>query len=750
MFFFLYIFLFIQKKKEKLFALEEELLLKDSILSTLPIAWCTWDVKTSKVECSEEFKNILLLNDRAFITIEQIFHQLEAKDFSPLAKAMQHLLDFGGIFQIHVPLKSLKKEVDITGHILSFQHASHAHNREVVLLSCQDVTSHIHTFSDLNEKIKHIEDENFLLNQIMDQLPVIIWHRNRYGSIDYCNQEYAQALNLTKAKIINENIEFIDDEDHVLYNLSQKALKNKTVETMYSHIVVNGERRYFELNEDPLKNQTTCGYAIDVTVLESLELSLKEASKAYKETLNALSIPIAVFNENQRLSFYNVAYQKLFDFEKRILDLSPRFLDLLDDLRARRKMQEYADFSAHKKERERLFYELIHPIEEVSYLPDGRALRTMISPYPLGGLLFIFENITGQLDLERDVNTLLAVQKTTLDHLDEGIVVVANNGKITLINPSIYRVWGVEEQTGQEGCKLLNWLEFIKSSFIDSAQYNIWEQNLSKRFTERSPYKERIYLADQKVIEWFYAPLPDSSHMVVFTDVSTEWLHEKTLKSRNMNLELTQKLKNDYVQEMSVEISPPLEDILGFSDILRQEVFGDLNEKQLHYCQMIHDHAELLKKILNDVLESVQLDHDHIMIVIESFNIDAFLKKIEEELLKKSTKTGVDIQIHKKHKEFQIDGDEKRLFNAIMGIVAYILRITSRDCEISIATSSTKNYFVISFKTTLPEASKYISTLNLGKKMAQLIIEKHQGAYSESITEKDVQVTCKIPLKKVS
>src|SRR5690606_16477040 len=84
---------------------------------------------------------------------------------------------------------------------------------------------------------------------------------------------------------------------------------------------------------------------------------------------------------------------------------------------------------------------LINKKEEFYYLPDGRVLRLIIIPYQQSGLLFYYEDLTGQVSLERNYNTLVSVQKQTLDNLNEAVVVFAENGNVELFNPAYKNIW---------------------------------------------------------------------------------------------------------------------------------------------------------------------------------------------------------------------------------------------------------------------------------------------------------------------
>ena len=89
---------------------------------------------------------------------------------------------------------------------------------------------------------------------------------------------------------------------------------------------------------------------------------------------------------------------------------------------------------------------MIEPREEFFYLPDGKALRVIAIPHALGGILFAYEDVTDRLALERSYNTLIAVQRETLDNLHEGVAVFGEDGRLKLINPVYLAMWDIDAE----------------------------------------------------------------------------------------------------------------------------------------------------------------------------------------------------------------------------------------------------------------------------------------------------------------
>ena len=156
------------------------------------------------------------------------------------------------------------------------------------------------------------------------------------------------------------------------------------------------------------------------TALEEVEDELLRHVTAQNDVLENLATAIAIYGADTKLTFHNAAFRRLLRLDHDELAEGPTYADVLEMLRERRRLPEVPNFPAFKRQELNRFTGLIQPFEDVLHLPDGSTLRRVISPHPLGGLQCTYEDVTDRLALERSCNTLLAVQRETLDHLAEG------------------------------------------------------------------------------------------------------------------------------------------------------------------------------------------------------------------------------------------------------------------------------------------------------------------------------------------
>src|SRR5208282_5450421 len=198
-----------------------------------------------------------------------------------------------------------------------------------------------------------------------------------------------------------------------------------------------------------------------------------------------------------RLTFFNAAFAALWGLDAAWLAAEPSFGDVLERLRERRRIPEQADFRAFKRERLQLFTSLIAPRQELMHLPDDRTLLLSISPHPLGGLTFVYENVTDRLALERSCKSLTQVRRATLDNLFEGVAVYGSDGRLKLHNPAYLEIWGLTH---------------------DGVDWPAMKQRIIARVTARAAASGPLSRTDGSMLQVATVPLPDGNVLLTYLD----------------------------------------------------------------------------------------------------------------------------------------------------------------------------------------------------------------------------------------
>ena len=709
-----------------------------------PLPWCAFDTNFNNFTCSLSFKALLGVQIEQDMTLQDFYKIVSAHPLSPLYQAIQDSINIGSLFSIQSTLKHIQKEIMISGQKLTtFQkNVTHKKNNshELIFMTIDDVT-------DINKKRQKEEltyaqtlKETKILSNIVNNVPMALWHRNAQGRIDYCNETYANALECSSAKIKTENLDLFSKNDINLHQFSKQSLANQQSSISRHYAVVQGKRRFIEVGIYPIAETfSTVGYALDFSETEALSSKLSLTTSAYHEIFNTISIPIAVFDEHKNLHYYNTAYTNLFDFKESFLEKNITFADVLDDLRTRKKIPEHANFKEYKKKKEELFHNIIKPIEEFIDLPNEDTLRVRIAPYPLGGLIFVYENITDKLNLERGVNTLLAVQKETINHLYEALIVIEKNGKIQFLNKAMEQLFHIQNAETLVGSSFNSWTAIFEKFFLDEKQHTHWTQYLSSVFINRHPINERLFLLNDFVINWFYTPLPDGSHMLGFLNVSEDWHNERQLKAHSFDLEKKNTLKQNYINQVTHELQKPIDNIIGFSKSLTQQLFGTLNEKQLNYCKLIENNTENVKFLIDDVLCLIGLDQYSLTITPQPFVLQNMLNALRLMIEPFFQEKEVDFTIcHNTTEQKKVIGSEKHLKQALFAIIKNLIIYAPERSAININIKSSDEPQYITIEINAPSYQKLNTEhQTLGYTIARRVLDAHhiklQQRYTETI-----------------
>src|SRR5439155_23007024 len=288
------------------------------------------------------------------------------------------------------------------------------------------------------------------------------------------------------------------------------------------------------------------GVAIDHTDLESAESQLARHVNAHGQVLESIHAAVAIYGADKRLSFFNSAFARLWGIEEEWLSGEPALDELLERLRERRRVPEYADFRAFKRQQLNMFTSLIEPQTELMHLPDDRTLSLSVSPPPLGGLIFVYEDVTDRLALERLYNTLIEVQRETLDNLFEGIAVFGSDGRLKLHNPAYRKIWDLSESELVGEPHISDIVERTRRFYDDGGDWQLMRQHIIATITAQTPTSGPLDRLDGSVLQLATVPLPDGNVLLTCLDVSDTARVERVLRERNEALETAGRLKSEF------------------------------------------------------------------------------------------------------------------------------------------------------------------------------------------------------------
>jgi signal transduction histidine kinase len=525
---------------------------------------------------------------------------------------------------------------------------------------------------------------------LLDAAPWPLWRRRATDlALVECNRAYAVAVDAPAETMFAAGRELAAGA--VAQNgraLAARARATGAAQTESLHVVIAGSRRLVEITEMALGSSgDIVGWARDLTDLESKEAELQRHIAAHAEVLENFAVAIAIYGADTRLAFFNTAFARLWNLEEDWLGSKPTLDEVLERLRERRRLPEHADFRSFKSQQRAMFTSLITPHEELLHLPDERTLRLVVSPHPFGGLIFAYEDVTDRLALERSYNTLIEVQRETLDNLYEALAVFGSDGRLKLWNPPYAQVWRLEPDDLAGEPHIAEVIEKTREFYDNGGDWPESKRRIIARITAHESAATRLERSDGSILQAVTVPLPDGNILLSYLDVTDSTRVEEALRERNEALETAGRLKSEFIANVSYELRTPLNAIIGFAEILTNQYFGELNPRQLDYSRGILDSSNRLLSLINDILDLATIEAGYMQLETHEVDIHALMSSVLTFTRERARNQGLRLQFNVPPKIGTIVADERRLKQALFNLVSNALKFTPAGGTVTLAAS---------------------------------------------------------------
>ncbi len=687
---------------------------------------------------------------------EQLLAALSEQEREPFAAAVRQLRAAGAAFSRAVTtangasLRAFGRRV--TG-------PDSAPAADVVWMIDRSVDAAVAT--QLREAIAAAVGEREQLQATLDALPLPVWRRDPDLALVWCNAAYAKATDGAPDDVVADQRELVPG-GHDSRVIAERAASAHMPAVDRRHVVIGGARHLLEITERPV-GQELVGFARDVTELEEVQSTLARHLGAHAEVLESLASAIAIYGRDTRLIFFNQSFARLWRLEAAWLMTKPLISEVLEAMREKRRLPEYVDFRAFKAETIALFTSLVEPRDDLMHLPDDTTLRTLVAPHPLGGLMFLYEDVTDRMALERSYNTLTEVQRETLNNLHEGVAVFGGDGRLRLSNPEFARMWNLTPDDLADGPHISEIVEKTRSMFANVADWPRRRAQIIARITEPEPRAGRIERTDQKVIDYALTPLPDGAALLTYLDVTDRFRVERALRERNMALEAADRLKTEFIANVSYELRTPLNAIIGFTEILANEFFGPLNERQKEYTRSILASSHGLRTLINDILDLATIEAGYMELELGQVDVQALLNSVLQLTRERGRERDLTIAVDCPARVGAISGDERRLKQALFNLVSNAIKFTPPGGRITLSARAEPDGLALSVVDTgigipLEDQDRVFEKFErgagqgrqagagLGLALVKSLIELHGGQVQlHSARGSGTTVTCRLP-----
>ncbi len=476
--------------------------------------------KTITERCSRRLAVILGLEKGTKSDFNDVLKNFYKDDIKKINKYVGLLKEEGVAFEDYFLIKTANKYIRLEGVRINGADG----NIYCDMIWFRDISFATNRIKSLEEAQSAAEQKFQLQQDILDNLPFAVWLRDEHLNIKYCNKKFAEFIPMkTREEIINDHLEVIGTNgESISKTLAEKAHATRRQSKMPVGIVSQGNRLAMEVYEIPfyaeqnLEKTYSTGCLIEINELDELRRNLKNHQNAQLEILGSLGTAFAVFAQDMSLAYYNHAFADLWQLDVAWLDNRPSYTAFLDIIREKRLLPEVPDYKAFRQDEQKKFTQIIEPVNDLLHLPDGKTLRRMRAPYPMGGVVFAFEDISDRLAATSAYNALIAVQNEILSGLFDAVLIFGANGRLNFFNQTYINLWKADETFLSAQPSFDDVLDSQKIFFDSDGDWNSLKKGIGANIWDMTAKTMTLQRVDGKNLQLSVKHLSDESLMIVY------------------------------------------------------------------------------------------------------------------------------------------------------------------------------------------------------------------------------------------
>jgi len=609
-------------------------------------------------------------------------------DLEQLRDAVSRTQKTAAPFRMMITPRGSEKSLALRGQLASATVATGG----AVLIWWFDFSESQGELSRLRADTARARNDFAALVGLIEAAPMPMWFRGQDMSLRLVNSAYVDAVGAENAaKVVEKQIELVETVDGLsAAQIAKQALDHDMPIERIVQATVGSQRRTLRVSDLPLGAEGVGGYGIDIEELEEQTRAFRAFRAAQRSMLDQLSVGVAQFDEDRRLTFANQPFQRIFSLPNSAQVDPPRFERFLDMARDASRLPEVRDFPEWREELAGWF-QANAPVEEFWPLPDSTHLRIVAQPMPDGGLVLVAEDRSEQLALSATRDTLLRTRTATFDSLFESLAVFAPDGRMQLWNRSFPAIWGLPEDFFDEHPHVDQLLDRISNRLARPGQRKAIGEVVRAATLDRQGQGGRVVLSDGRTLEYASVPLPDGNGLLTVMDVTDSTKAEEALRERATALEEADAVKTRFLANMSYEFRTPLTSIGGFAELLQSGVAGELSEQGGEYVDAILSSVERLSTQIESVLDLTQSEAGLLPIATEAVDLFEFTTHVVRSREDAIDAKKLTLDLRGDKSAGSVNADRRQLGRAVGNLLDNAIGATPNGGRILVALSRRKS-----------------------------------------------------------
>jgi GAF domain-containing protein len=239
------------------------------------------------------------------------------------------------------------------------------------------------------------------------------------------------------------------------------------------------------------------------------------------------------------------------------------------------------------------------------------------------------------------------------------------------------------------------------------------------------------------------------------------------IQEKSAQLEVANKHKSEFLANMSHELRTPLNAIIGFSEVLIEKMFGEVNDKQLDYLKDIHESGKHLLSLINDILDLSKIEAGRMELELSRFHLPSAIGNAMTLVRERAQRHGIQLGQAIDPALGEVEADERKVKQILLNLLSNAVKFTPdggrvdvtaqldtdkveiavRDTGVGIAPEDQAQLFE-EFKQVGRDGARKAEGTGLGLALTKKFVELHGGAIRvQSAPGAGATFTVSLPLR---
>src|SRR5262244_2629031 len=158
----------------------------------------------------------------------------------------------------------------------------------------------------------------------------------------------------------------------------------------------------------------------------------------------------------------------------------------------------------------------------------------------------------------------------------------------------------------------------------------------------------------------------------------------REIEDKSRQIEAANRHKSEFLANMSHELRTPLNAIIGFSEVLQERMFGELNEKQAEYTEDILSSGQHLLSLINEILDLSKVEAGRMELELTTFDLPLAIDNARTFVRERATKHGINLDVNIDEHLGDYVGDERKIKQILLNLLSNAVKFTPEGGRIGI------------------------------------------------------------------